>query len=162
MMCDIRLVLSLGLLLGLGKAYPDGVNWLPLESGDIKIFKLYGLPVGERLTMTLFPPVALEGRSTIHWFYQVIDDDLPRVGEIISQYQMEVTEIPGLSVITTMVRCQDRFQSRFLVHYQAFYLSRQRKMWFVRTELNDNIELLIRYYGDQLGIILSSIDVPYH
>ena len=159
MMRGMGFVLSLSLLLGLTKAYSDEVDWLPLESGDMKIFKLYGLPAGERLTMTFFPPVVFDQQRAIHWFYQAIDDDLPRVGEIISQYQMEVTEIPGVSVITTMVRCQDRFQSPFLVHYQAFYFARQRKMWFVRTELNDNIALLIRYYHDQLDIIFSLIDV---
>ena len=155
------LVLCLSLLLGFGKAYSDEVDWLPLESGQMKILKLYGLPVGERLTVTLFPPVVLDQRRAVDWFYQAIEEDLPRAGEIISRYQTEVTEIPGVSVITTMVRCQDGFQSRFLVHYQAFYFARQEKMWFVRTELNDNVALLIRHYGDQLGMILSLIDMSW-
>jgi hypothetical protein len=155
----LKLLFSVALLVGLSRTYAEEVRWLSLESGGMRIFKLYGLPHGERLTVTLSPLVALDEGNAFNWFYQAIDSDLPRIGEVVNEYQMELMKIPGLSVMTTMRRCRDRFRSRHLVHYQAFYFTHQQRMWFARTELNDNMELLIRYYGDQLGLIMDTIGV---
>ncbi|MEJ2610472.1 MAG: hypothetical protein P8179_10370 [Candidatus Thiodiazotropha sp.] len=154
----VSLIVFLVLLTGLRVAYSDMESWLSLESGGVKIFKLYGLPNSQRLTVSLFPVVEIGAEKTLDWFDEAVNSDLPRIGEVINQYQTEVTEIPGFSVISTMRRCQDEFGSRSLVYYQVFYLARQRKLWYVRTELSDNLELLVKYYNDQLSIVLTLID----
>jgi hypothetical protein len=143
-----------------GHANTKDKDWLLLESGGMKIYKRYGLAVGERLTMTLFPPVSYEPGYILRRFYKLIDEDLPRVGKVLDHYQTEVTEISGLSVITTLRRCQDHMGSNILVHYQAFYQSGKSRLWFVRTDLNDDMALLVRHYSDQLNIILKWIGMP--
>jgi hypothetical protein len=132
-------------------------NWLSLESGGIKIYKLYGLPEGERLTFNLIPRTAYDDRGALNWFYRTVENDLPRLGTVINYYQTELTKIPGLSVMTTMRRCRNQFGLKVLIYYQAFYIERQKTVWFVRTELNDDLNLLTKYYPEQLDLIIKII-----
>jgi hypothetical protein len=137
--------------------YGDRSNWLSFQSGGFKIIQRYGLPEGERLTITLYPLAAHGETIAVDWFYNVIESDIPRLGEVISHYQMEITAIPGLTVLTTMRRCRDRLGEQALVHYQAYYFEHQQRMWIARTELNDNLKLLIQSYGEQLSLVLKAI-----
>lgn len=134
-------------------------NWLLLESGGIKIYKLYGLPEGERLTFSLIPRTAYDDSGALNWFYYNIENDLPRLGTVINYYQMEMEKIAGLSVMTTMRRCRNQFGINVLIYYQAFYIEHQKTVWFVRTELNDDLNLLTRYYSEQLDLIIKIIGI---
>ncbi|MGD9171498.1 MAG: hypothetical protein PVI97_15805 [Candidatus Thiodiazotropha sp.] len=139
--------------------HADRDNWLELESGNYKIFKRYGLPEGERLTMTLFPPVRYEPGLTLQLFYQLIDEDLPRAGIVADNYQTEIMEAYGLSVIFTLRRYRNHTGAQSLVYYQGFYRPGQNRMWFVRTDLNDDLALLIKHYKEELDIILDWMSV---
>jgi hypothetical protein len=152
--------LSLWLLWMISLAcHADRSNWLELDSGDYKIFTRYGLPEGERLTMTLFPPVSYEPGSTLQQFYQFIHEDLPRAGIVVDNYQTEIMETYGLSVIFTLRRCRDHTGTQSLVYYQGFYRPGQNRMWFVRTDLNDDLALLTNHYKEELDIILDWMNI---
>lgn len=137
----------------------EEVDWIVLESSGIKILKPYGLSEGDRMTVTLFPLAAYNENNLIQHFYRIIDSDSPRVGTVISKYQIEQTTIPGLSVVTTLRRFHDRAGSQILIHYQAFYFEHQQSMWFARTEVNDDINLLVEYYGEALNVIVDIMGV---
>jgi hypothetical protein len=139
--------------------HADRSNWLELDSGDYKILKRYGLPESERLTMTLFPPVHYEPGASLQLFYQLIDEDLPRAGIVVDNYQTEIMETYGLSVIFTLRRCRNHAGTQSLVYYQGFYRPGQNRMWFVRTDLNDDPALLINHYQEELDIILDWMNV---
>ena len=111
------------------------------------------------MTVTLFPLAAYNENNLIQHFYRIIDSDTPRIGAVISKYQIEQTTIPGLSVVTTLRRFLDRAGSPSLVHYQAFYFEHQQSMWFARTEVNDDINLLVEYYGEELNLIMDIMGV---
>lgn len=137
----------------------EEVDWITLESSGIKIIKLYGLSEGDRLTVTLFPLAAYNENNLIQHFYRIIDSDGPRLGEVINKFQIEQTSIPGLTVVTTLRRFLDGTGRPSLIHYQAFYFEHQQSMWFARTELNDNINLLVEYYGEELNMIMHIMGV---
>ncbi|MET0090916.1 MAG: hypothetical protein ABW068_13050 [Candidatus Thiodiazotropha sp.] len=151
-------VLAIGLLATGGSAHPAGQgDWLAFESDGFRIFKRYGLNEGERITLTLFPTETYRPGYLLRRFYELIDEDLPRLGMVVNHFQTELTEIPGLTVITTMRRCRDHRGAKILVHYQGFYLSGMNRMWFVRTDLNDDIDLLVEHYAEELDMILGIV-----
>jgi hypothetical protein len=140
-------------------------DWLTFESGGFKIFKRYGLMNGERLTMTLFPAMTYRPGYRLRRFYELIDEDLPRIGVVVNHFQTELTEIPGLAVFTTLRRCRDHTGAVILVYYQGFFRPGMNRMWFVRTDLNDNLDLLVAHYGEELDMILERIGyvpIPSH
>jgi hypothetical protein len=132
----------------------DQGDWLAFDSSGFRIFKRFGLPQGERLTMTLYPPVHYEPGLTLQRFHEFIVDDLPRAGMVVHHYQTEKLENAEMSTIFTLRRYRDRTGTQNLVYYQGFYRPEQNLMWFVRTDLNDNIALLINHYDEELDIIL--------
>ncbi|MCG8097239.1 MAG: hypothetical protein JAZ17_27055, partial [Candidatus Thiodiazotropha endolucinida] len=52
--------------------------------------------------------------------------------------------------ITTMRRTSDQSGKQMLIHYQAFYIANRQKFWYVRTELNNRLDLLIENYSQVL------------
>ncbi len=151
-------VVGLCLLATGGYARPAGQDdWLAFESDGFRIFKRYGLNEGERMTLTLFPTETYRPGYILRHFYDLIDEDLPRIGVVVNHFQTELTEIPGLTVITTLRRCRDHRGASILVHYQAFYRSAMNRMWFVRTDLNDDMDLLVEHYAEELDMILGIV-----
>ncbi len=134
-------------------------SWLSLESDGMHIHKLYGLTGGEYLTVNLFSVNASKEKNAIQLFYKMMDKDAQRVGGVYENYHVQLIKIPGLSVITTMKRCIDRAGKPILLHYQGFFLVDRQKMWYVRTELNDNLELLIQYYREILDHLFVQMNV---
>ena len=139
--------------------HADPGDWIELNSGGFRILKRYGLAEGDRLTMTLFPSVRSEADFVLSRFYQLIDDDLPRTGRVVNHYQTEIAEIPKLSVIITLRRCRDHTGAQSLVYYQGFYRPGLNQMWFVRTDLNDNLDLLTSHYEEMFDIIMEWIGI---
>ena len=139
--------------------HADRGDWVELNSDGIRIFKRYGLPDGERLTMTLFPSVRSEPDFVVSRFYQWIGNDLPRTGRVVNHYQTEIAEIAKLSVIITLRRCRDKSGEQSLVYYQGFYRPELNQMWFVRIDLNDNLDLLVNHYEEMIDLILKRIGI---
>jgi hypothetical protein len=153
------LSLSIGLLFVFHTGQANEGNWLKLESEGLTIFKRYGLPEGKWVTMTFYPPIQTEPEHALQRFYKLIDEDLPRAGNVLYHYQTEIAERSGLSVIISLKRFRDRAGRRSLVYYQGFYRPGPNRMWFVRTDLNDNLLSLSTHYDEMLDIILRWIGI---
>ncbi|MCG8488130.1 MAG: hypothetical protein MI756_11740 [Chromatiales bacterium] len=134
-------------------------NWLSLESDGIHIHKLYGLTGGEYLTVNLFSVDANKEENAIQLFYKMMDKDVQRVAKVYENYHVQLTKIPKLAVITTMKRCADQTGKPILIHYQGFFVVDRQEMWYVRTELNDNLKLLIQYYREILDHVFAQMNV---
>ncbi|ODB97483.1 hypothetical protein A3196_12390 [Candidatus Thiodiazotropha endoloripes] len=122
-------------------------HWLSLESDGLYILKLYGLPKGDYITVNLFSSAVNDKQTAVKQFFTYTDKDKKRLIRIDAQYHVQLTTIPGLSVITTMRRSTDQLGKSILVHYQAFYLENKKQIWYVRTELNDSLSLLTQNYS---------------
>lgn len=125
-------------------------KWLSLKSEGMYILKLYGLSVGDYITVSMFSSVANAEEDAIKQFYIFLNKDKKRIIRIDNQYHVQLTTIPGLSVITTMRRTSDQTDNSILIHYQAFYIVNRQEFWCVRTELNDRLDLLIENYSQVL------------
>jgi hypothetical protein len=139
--------------------HADRGDWIELNSDGFTILKRYGLPEGQRLTMTLFPLVRSEPAFVVNRFYQWVGNDLPRTGRVVDHYQTEIAELAKLSVIITLRRYRDHRGEQTLVYYQGFYRPDLNQMWFVRTDLNDNLDLLVSHYEEMIDIILKRIGI---
>jgi hypothetical protein len=137
--------------------YAAQTSWLSLESEGVTIQKLYGLTEGDYLTVNLFSVEASDENNAIDNFYRLTDRDVKRLRTIFDQYHVQLTTIPGLSVITTMRSCANRSGKPMLIHYHGFFIEDQQQMWFVRTELNNRMSLLIDHYGEILDHVLAQM-----
>jgi hypothetical protein len=131
----------------------DEGDWLVLDGSGFKIFKRFGLQEGDWLTMTLYHPVHYEPGFELERFEKFLADDLPRVETVLHYYQTEKLELAKITALFTLRRCRDFAGNRSLVFYQGFYRPGKNRMWFVRTDLNDNVTLLINHYNEELDII---------
>ncbi|MCG7989350.1 MAG: hypothetical protein JAZ20_03210 [Candidatus Thiodiazotropha weberae] len=137
-------------------------NWLTLESDGVHILKLYGLPKSEFITVNLFLTAVNDEKDAVKLFYAFTDKDKKRLFSIEDQYHVQLTAIQGLSVITTMRRSTNQLGKSILVHYQAFFIESRHQFWYVRTELNDSLNLLMQNYSeilDQAFNIMKIIEI---
>jgi hypothetical protein len=109
--------------------------------------------------MTLYPPVHYEPGFKLQRFNKFIDDDLPKAGMVVHYYQTEKLEIAEITAIVTLRRCRDRTGTQKLVYYQGFTRPGKDRRWFVRTDLNNNMALLINHYDEELDIIMDWIGI---
>ncbi|MEJ2619607.1 MAG: hypothetical protein P8163_04960 [Candidatus Thiodiazotropha sp.] len=134
-------------------------NWLSLESEGVHIHKLYGLTGKDYLTVNVFSVPAQNEAKAIDKFYELIDKDMNRISRIFTQYHVQLTTIPGISVITTMRRCFMNSGKPTLVHYHGFFIEDQQQMWYVRTELNNKLSLLTQHYSEILDHLFMQMDI---
>ena len=59
-------------------------NWLALESNGMHILKLYGLPEGDRLSVSLYPTTANDQADASQKFYHITENDLERINMVIN------------------------------------------------------------------------------
>ncbi len=146
----MKLIVSIVISLSFMPVVAEDNKWLSLESEGMYILKLYGLSRGDYITVNIFSSVVNDQERAIKAFYRFTDKDKQRLIRIDDQYHVQLTTIPGLSVITTMRRTSDQSGKQMLVHYQAFYIEDRQKLWYVRTELNNRLDLLIENYSQVL------------
>ncbi|MEW8222550.1 MAG: hypothetical protein AB2729_09435 [Candidatus Thiodiazotropha taylori] len=146
----MKLIVSIVISLSSMPVMAEDNKWLSLESEGMYILKLYGLSGGDYITVNIFSSVVNDEERAIKEFYRFTDNDKQRLIRIDDQYHVQLTTIPGLSVITTMRRTSDQSGKQMLIHYQAFYIANRQKFWYVRTELNNRLDLLIENYSQVL------------
>jgi hypothetical protein len=134
-------------------------NWLSLESEGIHIHKLYGLTGKDYLTVNLFSVPAKNEKKAIDKFYELTDTDINRISKVYTQYHVQLTTIPGISVVTTMRRCYTNSGNSTLIHYHGFFIEDQQQMWYARTELNNKLSLLTQHYSEILDHLFIQMDV---
>ncbi|MCG8036497.1 MAG: hypothetical protein JAZ19_05645 [Candidatus Thiodiazotropha taylori] len=146
----MKLIVSIVISISSMPVVAEDNKWLSLESEGMYILKLYGLSRGDYITVNIFSSAVNDEERAIKAFYRFTDKDKQRLIRIDDQYHVQLTTIPGLSVITTMRRTSDQSGKQMLVHYQAFYIENRQKLWYVRTELNNRLDLLIENYSQVL------------
>jgi hypothetical protein len=152
--------LFVGLLLCVaGQFAAAETNWLSLESEGMYIHKLYGLAGKDYLTVNTFAVPAQDEAKAVDIFYELTDKDVNRVNTIFNQYHVQLTTIPGISVITTMRRCAADSGKPILIHYHGFFIEDQQQMWYVRTELNNKLSLLVQHYSEILDHLFIQMDI---
>ncbi|MCG8093076.1 MAG: hypothetical protein JAZ17_05510, partial [Candidatus Thiodiazotropha endolucinida] len=123
----MKLVVSIVISLSSMPVVAEDNKWLSLESEGMYILKLYGLSGGDYITVNIFSSVVNDEERAIKEFYRFTDKDKQRLIRIDDQYHVQLTTIPGLSVITTMRRTSDQSGKQMLIHYQAFYIANRQK-----------------------------------
>ncbi|MCG8017037.1 MAG: hypothetical protein JAY97_12550 [Candidatus Thiodiazotropha sp. 'RUGA'] len=155
----MKLIVSIAALLSSMAVVAADNRWLSLESEGMYILKLYGLSGGDYITVNISSSVVNNEERAIKQFYMFTDKDKQRLIRIDDQYHVQLTTIPGLSVITTMRRTSDQSGKKILIHYQAFYVANRQKIWYVRTELNNRLDLLIENYSQVLDYTFTMMNI---